>query len=214
MCPGFPLVSVGVFFPYLFSKPIALMTEISGSPNNKWLHSVRVLKVLYYLYLQLSSLQMKVLSTFSVASHDMQDQAPQDSCLWALIMQSWTEIFFFLLHFNCLFTKQIPAAQEYLWPNGESLSGWLFGSQRVRASSAAQGRKHGLFTQSRARSSGEVETTYRGVCRVLFWRAWLCLHAARLRRTNTVFQLCAEKHAEYMERKQMTVVPTAVISRI
>lgn len=94
MCPGFPLVSVGVFFPYLFSKPIALMTEISGSPNNKWLHSVRVLKVLYYLYLQLSSLQMKVLSTFSVASHDMQDRAPQDSCLWALIMQSWTEIFF------------------------------------------------------------------------------------------------------------------------
>jgi len=64
------------------------MTEISGSPNNKWLHSERVLKVLYYLYLQLSSLQMKVLSTFSVASHDMQDQAPQDSCLWALIMQS------------------------------------------------------------------------------------------------------------------------------
>lgn len=64
MCPGFPLVSVGDFFPYLFSKPIAMMTEISRSSNNTWLHPVGVLKVLYYLYLQLSSLQMKVLSAF------------------------------------------------------------------------------------------------------------------------------------------------------
>lgn len=57
---------------------------------------------------------------------------------------------FFFLHFNCLFTRQIPAAQEHLWPNGESHSGWFFGSQKGRVSSVAERGKYTIQAGQRA----------------------------------------------------------------
>lgn len=160
MCQGFPLVSVGDFFFLTYSQTQLLWWQKSvGVPITcgfiQWGAECALLP--------LSPIKLFTddgTQHFSEASHDGQDWVPQDSCLWALTMQSWAEIFF-LLHFNCLFTKQIPAAQEHLWPNGESRSGWLFGSQRVRASSVAEGRKYGLCTQGRARSTGEAGVTYR-----------------------------------------------------
>lgn len=140
MCQGFLLMSVGDFFLAYSQNQLLWWQKSVGVPITcgfiQWGAEGALLPLSPIKLFRDEGTQHS-----SEPPQDVQDWAPQDSCLWALTMQS-EQRFFSLLHFNCLFTKQIPAAQEHLWPNGESHSGWLFGSQERRASSVAEGGKY------------------------------------------------------------------------
>lgn len=151
---------------------------------------------------------------FSEAFHNVQNWAPQDSCLWALTMQSWTEIFFSFFFILIVYLQNRFQQLKCIYGLMEKASVGGFLALKEWEPHQWQREERVDYSHKAGQGAQGKQTTYRRVCRVLFRRAWQCLYAARLMRTNTVFQFFAEIRAEYMERKQMTVVLTAVISGI